>query len=175
MISANDNGAAAPVQQPATTRSEVVDFPGEENKPTSTDHAGETELKPVLDHLSIEIGDLGIEIADIAGSVDNVKAQAAASGEKFREVTRLADDVRSNNAHILEVADEARDVASDAAQQVTKAQEQFTSTLAEVKAVAGAVSVIENQLLELQNALESVAKVSSAIDAIARQTQSAGA
>ncbi len=169
MILANDNGAAALAQDSAITQTEVIEFPGEGNTAVEV-RADKDDLKPVLDHLSIEIGELGIEIADIAGAVDDVKAKAAASGEKFREVSRLAEDVRSNNAHILEVADEARDVATDAAQEVVKAKEQFASTLGDVKAVAGAVSVIENQLLELQSALESVAKVSSAIDGIARQT-----
>ena len=144
MNPANDNGAAALAQKPSATQSELVELPDEENELAAVHHADQVGLKPVLDHLSVEIGDLGIEIADIAGSVDDVKAKAAASGEKFREVTRLAEDVRSNNAHILEVADEARGVATDAAQEVAKAKEQFASTLAEVRSVAGAVSVIEN-------------------------------
>ncbi len=145
--------------------------PCEPAEPTAgTDTAEETGIKPVLDQLTVQVGDLGIEIADIAAAVDDVRSKAADSGSKFKELTRAADDVRANNHHILEIAEEARGVAGGAAEEVVRANAQFKSTREEVRAVAEAVTVIGDQLHGLQSALENVAKISSAIDAIARQT-----
>ncbi len=135
-----------------------------------TGAAEESDIRPVLDKLSVQVGDLGIEIADIAAAVDDVRSKASDSGSKFKELTRAAGDVRANNHHILEIAEEARGVASGASEEVVRANAQFRSTREEVRAVAEAVTVIGDQLHGLQSALENVAKISSAIDAIARQT-----
>ncbi|HEY0525434.1 MAG TPA: methyl-accepting chemotaxis protein [Stellaceae bacterium] len=124
----------------------------------------------VVGEIALEAGALGIELADVAGKVDEVSAQAAAQTSAFAALSVAAREMGDSNASIAAAVASAQSVAADAGQAMTESQRTMAESLAAIKALVEAVSVIGAEVGGLGGALKQVAAAAGSINAIARQT-----
>lgn len=124
----------------------------------------------VFSHVVQELNVLGLDMADIAGEVEQINSETAACFESFSQLVSTSSEVQQFNDHIHKAASRSFEIAEQTSQDVSQSREMFDVTLAQVGELTHAVSGINTQLQGLQAAFSSVRDVASAIDAIARQT-----
>jgi methyl-accepting chemotaxis protein len=117
-----------------------------------------------------EAGSLGIEIADIAGHVEDVNGRVNHQAKVFEELRVTGGKMTRSTERIAEAAGVARKVTEDARQEVDASRGQVDHSLEEIRSLVTAVSGIETQIAGLREALDRVGKVAKEIFAIAKQT-----
>lgn len=113
---------------------------------------------------------LGLDMADIAGEVEQINSETAACFASFSQLVSTSGEVQQFNDHIHQAASRSFEIAEQTSQDVSQSREMFDVTLAKVAELTQAVAGINTQLQGLQAAFSSVRDVAGAIDAIARQT-----
>jgi methyl-accepting chemotaxis protein len=117
-----------------------------------------------------EAGTLGIEIADVAGSVEDVSSRMAKKTEIFAGLSDAAHSVTSSSSHIATAAKAARSVAHGALTEVEQSRGRLKTSLTDIGALVEGVTGMESQLAGLREALIRIGKVAQEINAIAKQT-----
>jgi methyl-accepting chemotaxis protein len=117
-----------------------------------------------------EAGTLGIEIADVAGSVEDVSLRMAKKAEIFAGLRQAAAGMSGTSEHIVTAAKTARSVAHRALGEVEGSRAQLNHSLDDIKALVNGVTGMESQLSGLRDALVRIGKVAQEINAIAKQT-----
>jgi methyl-accepting chemotaxis protein len=126
--------------------------------------------RAVLQRLAEESGGLGIEVADIAGGIDDLSKVLTHQAEELHGLRDSVDQVSKANGRIAERARASRDTAEAAAGEVEGSRGTVDSALGDIHDLVEAVTVIQQQLNGLQDALAKVGEVAEGIDKIARQT-----
>jgi methyl-accepting chemotaxis protein len=117
-----------------------------------------------------EAGTLGIEIADVAGSVEDVSSRMAKKTEIFAGLSDAAAGMTNSSNHIVTAAKAARSVAHDALSEVNESRGRLKTSLNDIGALVEGVTGMESQLAGLREALIRIGKVAHEINAIAKQT-----
>ncbi|HWK45627.1 MAG TPA: methyl-accepting chemotaxis protein [Stellaceae bacterium] len=115
-------------------------------------------------------GTLGVEVADIAGSVDEIGERVKHQAAAFATLRGATAGMADSSKRISRVAAHARETAAKSAEQVAQSRAAVTNTLTATRGLLDAVSQIETQAGDLDIALKSVGRVAAGIDAIAKQT-----
>ncbi|MCA3268669.1 MAG: methyl-accepting chemotaxis protein [Azospirillum sp.] len=124
----------------------------------------------VMTDVATEAGSLGVELADVAGYVDDVAASLAKQVGHL-EATRIAtEEMASANVDVGRAADEAKALAGRVAGEMTQSRTQVDAAIGDIAALVGNAREIAGDLAGLQQALERIGKVAKQIDVIARQT-----
>lgn len=173
--SANLKLAAKLPKQAVKSRDKSVErrfimFAKNEKNAKNKAEARETVLISAIQGAAEKIGGLGIEITDIAGSVDEVSAQIEREAKLFDELRGISAEMAESNKIVDAASKNARQVAEQAANTVMESQESINSALTDINALTESVQAIESQLSNLDTALSKVSKVASGISAIAKQT-----
>ncbi|MBK1667811.1 chemotaxis protein [Rhodovibrio sodomensis] len=134
---------------------------------TARDAARDLEI---LQKLAEESGGLGIEVADVAGGIDDLSKALATQSEELHALRDSVDQVSQANAKIAESARASRGTAEQAAGEVENSRGTVESSLSDIHDLVEAVTVIQQQLNGLQDALAKVGEVAEGINAIAKQT-----
>ncbi|WP_245613115.1 methyl-accepting chemotaxis protein [Skermanella stibiiresistens] len=117
-----------------------------------------------------EAGTLGIEIADVAGSVEDVSSRMAKKAMVFVGLREAAAGMSSSTARIQTAAKSARSVAQGALTEVEGSRTRLRESLNDIGALVEGVTGMERQLGGLREALNRIGKVAQEINAIAKQT-----
>ncbi len=140
----------------------------------SESHRLETEAAGVKDRLIAElanrIGTLGVEMADIAGNLDQVTQRFDHQADQFKSLQQTATTMVSANRAIDVAARNAQSAAAHAGTGITQSRETVTGAVRHIGDLIAAVERIENRLASVRTVLEQVTGLSGTIDAIARQT-----
>ena len=115
-------------------------------------------------------GSLGVQLADAAGSIDDVARVIAHQAKQFEELRTAADAMVAANERIAGEVETAARNAGHAAAEMSASRGSLESSLADVRSLAASATAIENKIEGLRRALEQIAKVAQTIDAIAKQT-----
>ncbi len=124
----------------------------------------------LIGELADRIGGLGVEMADIAGNLDEVSGRVARQAEQFKTLQRTAEAMVSANRNIDSSARAAQGAAAKAGGEVAESRSVAASAVQHIAELAAAVTRIEGRLAAFGSVLEQVAGVSGAIEAIAKQT-----
>ncbi len=117
-----------------------------------------------------EGGNLGIEIVDVAGRVEDVAGRMDAEAKKFHALRATALEVLECDRAMGESAKSARQVARDVAQESGTARGLVEAALADIRALVGIVEATATRLEDLRTSLENVSKTAAGIADIALQT-----
>jgi methyl-accepting chemotaxis protein len=120
--------------------------------------------------LAEKAGSLGVQLADAAGSIDDVARVIANQAKQFEELRTAADAMVSANERIAGEVESAARNAGRAATEMSTSRGSLESSLADVRSLAASATAIESKIDGLRQALEQIAKVAQTIDAIAKQT-----
>src|ERR1700722_9515158 len=124
----------------------------------------------LLDDLGNGIGRLGVDLADVLGNLHDVAGRVSRQSAQFGELRKAADTMVAANRNIDEVARTVQGATSNVVSEIGGARDAVVSAPESTAGLIGAVSRIEERLGSVSAVLAEVAKVSGAIEAIAKQT-----
>ena len=138
------------------------------------DSAG-PDVDQVVRALAPRLGTLSVEVSDIAGNIGSVTATFRHQADTFQTLSSAAQQMRQANAAIQVSAKRAQDSAGHAKEGMEQTTEVIREGLARalenVSTLAGAASEFSAGLGEITETIARVKEASSAIHAIAFQTQ----
>ncbi|KRQ93898.1 chemotaxis protein [Bradyrhizobium jicamae] len=132
--------------------------------------SNQTLAERLIDQLADRIGGLGVELADIAGNVQEVANRVANQSERFHHLQKTAETMVSANRDIANASQAVQSTTSAAVVEIVQSRSAVDSAVQHIAELVEAVGRIEARLSAVGSALSQVAKVSGSIEAIAKQT-----
>ncbi|MGA7805580.1 methyl-accepting chemotaxis protein [Bradyrhizobium sp.] len=129
-----------------------------------------TDSERLVDQLADRIGGLGVELADVAGNVQEVAQRVSIQAERFGQLQQTAKTMVSANHNIADASRTVQSAASAAVGDITQSRTVVETAVAHIAELVEAVARIESRLGAVSSALAQVAKVSTSIETIAKQT-----
>jgi methyl-accepting chemotaxis protein len=124
----------------------------------------------LVDQLANKIGGLGVQLADVAGNVQEVANRVSAQSERFGHLQTTAKTMVAANHDIAGASRSVQSATSAAVSEINQARAVVATAVSHIAELIEAVGRIENRLGAVSSALSEVGKVSRAIEAIAKQT-----
>jgi methyl-accepting chemotaxis protein len=124
----------------------------------------------LVDQLSNRIGGLGVELADVAGNLQEVAGRVSGQSERFGHLQTTAETMVSANHNIASASRAVQTATSAAVGDITQSRAVVETAVQHIAELIEAVARIELRLGAVGTALAQVANVSGSIEAIARQT-----
>jgi len=124
----------------------------------------------LVDQLAAKIGGLGVELADVAGNVQEVANRVSSQSERFGHLQQTAETMVSANHNIANASQAVQTATSAAVGEITQSRTAVDTAVKHIAELIEAVGRIETRLGAVGSALAQVAKVSGSIEAIAKQT-----
>lgn len=124
----------------------------------------------LVDQLANKIGGLGVELADVAGSVQEVAARVSGQSNRFGNLQKSAETMVTANRGIAGASQAVQSATTAAVGEITQSRAAVETAVKHIAELIEAVGRIEHRLASVGTALADVAKVSVSIEAIARQT-----
>jgi methyl-accepting chemotaxis protein len=131
---------------------------------------GRSDSERLVDQLAKRIGGLGVELADVAGNVQEVASRFADQSERFGHLQQTAKTMVSANHDIANASQAVQSATSAAVSDITQSRAVVENAVKHIAELIEAVARIETRLSAVGGALADVAKVSGTIEAIAKQT-----
>ncbi len=132
--------------------------------------AGPSESERLIDRLASRIGELGVELADVAGNVQDVAKRVSTQSERFGHLQNTAETMVAANRDIAGASKAVHSATAEAVGEITRSRQAVETAVRHIAELVEAVGRIENRLGAVSSALAQVAKVSTSIEAIAKQT-----
>ncbi|MFM7344218.1 MAG: methyl-accepting chemotaxis protein [Tagaea sp.] len=124
----------------------------------------------ILTDVAVEAGSLGVELADVAGYVDEIAGTLQRQVGHLNDTRAATEEMAAANAEAARASEEAKTLAGRVAQEMAQSRAQVDKAIGDIAALVGSSREIATDLSGLTHALERIAKVAKQIDAIARQT-----
>jgi len=137
---------------------------------TASPRTNASPSERLVDQLANEIGGLGVELADVAGNVQEVASRLSTQSERFGHLQTTAKAMVSVNHDIAGASRSVQSATSAAVGEITQSRAVVETAVNHIAELIEAVGRIETRLGSVSSALSEVAKVSKAIEAIAKQT-----
>ena len=129
-----------------------------------------SESERLVDQLTNRIGGLGVELADVAGNVQEVANRVSTQSEHFAHLQRTAETMVSANHGIADASRAVQSASSSAVDEIIQSRGAVETAVRHIAELVESVGRIETRLGAVSSALAQVAKASSTIEAIAKQT-----
>src|SRR3954454_2227463 len=129
-----------------------------------------TTAERLIDRLSDRIGGLGVELADVAGNVQEVAGRIGLQSQRFGQLQKTAETMVAANHGIADASQAVHTAASAAVGEITQSRGVVDGAVKHIAELIEAVGRIETRLGAVGHALADVAKVAGSIEAIAKQT-----
>src|SRR6202048_3096459 len=124
----------------------------------------------LVDQLANRIGTLGVELADVAGNLQEVAGRVSSQADRFGHLQKTAETMVSANHGIANASGAVQSAATAAVSEITQSRGAVDTAVSHISELVAAVERIEARLSAVGAALAQVAKVSGSIEAIAKQT-----
>jgi methyl-accepting chemotaxis protein len=129
-----------------------------------------SDSERLVDQLSNRIGGLGVELADVAGNLQEVAGRVASQSDRFGNLQKTAETMVSANHNIATASQAVQSATSAAVGEIAQSRAAVETAVQHIAELIEAVGRIERRLGSVGTALAQVAKVSGSIEAIAKQT-----
>jgi methyl-accepting chemotaxis protein len=141
-------------------------------KPTNLETAAvvPSASERLVDQLANRISGLGVELADVAGNVQEVANRVSTQSERFGHLQKTAETMVSANHNIANASQAVQTATTAAVGEITQSRAAVDTAVKHIAELIEAVGRIETRLGAVGSALAQVAKVSGSIEAIAKQT-----
>jgi methyl-accepting chemotaxis protein len=124
----------------------------------------------LVDQLANRIGGLGVELADVAGNLQEVAGRVSGQSDRFGHLQKTAETMVAANRGIATASQAVQSATTAAVGEITQSRAAVETAVQYIAELIEAVGRIEHRLSSVGTALAEVAKVSGSIEAIARQT-----
>jgi methyl-accepting chemotaxis protein len=132
--------------------------------------AAPSDVEGLVDRLANRIGGLGVELADVAGNLQEVAGRVSIQSERFGHLQQTAETMVSANHDIAGASKAVQTATTAAVSEITQSRAAVETAVKHIAELIEAVGRIEHRLGAVGTALAQVAKVSGSIEAIAKQT-----
>jgi methyl-accepting chemotaxis protein len=129
-----------------------------------------SDSERLVDQLANRIGGLGVELADVAGNLQEVAGRVSSQSDRFGHLQKTAETMVSANHGIASASRAVQTATSAAVGEITQSRAAVETAVQHIAELIEAVGRIELRLGSVGTALAQVAKVSGSIEAIAKQT-----
>ena len=129
-----------------------------------------SDSERLVDQLANRIGGLGVELADVAGNLQEVAGRVSVQSERFGHLQETAETMVAANHDIAGASRAVQSATTAAVGEITQSRAAVETAVQHIAELIDAVGRIEQRLGAVGTALAQVAKVSGSIEAIARQT-----
>jgi methyl-accepting chemotaxis protein len=133
--------------------------------------AGPDDSGRLISELAARVGSLGVEVADVAGNLEEVTKRVTAQAEQFKELQRAAETMVAGNREIDRAAKEAQQAASAAGTEIAESRTLIGGAVQHINDLTAAVDHIEERLGSFSALLRQVGGVATSIERIAKQTR----
>ena len=125
----------------------------------------------LIAELANRIGTLGVEVADIAGHLEEVTSRVADQATQFKELQETAQAMVVGNHSIDRASRKAQGAASNARTEIGESRTLIGGAVENISQLSTSVARIEERLASFGPVLKQIASVSAAIETIAKQTR----
>jgi methyl-accepting chemotaxis protein len=129
-----------------------------------------SDSEGLVDQLASRIGGLGVELADVAGNLQEVAGRVSTQSDRFGHLQKSAETMVSANHGIASASQAVQTATTSAIGEITQSRVVVETAVQHISQLIAAVGRIEQRLGAVGIALAQVAKVSGSIEAIAKQT-----
>lgn len=129
-----------------------------------------SETERLVDQLANRIGGLGVELADVAGNLQEVAGRVSDQSERFGHLQKTAETMVAANHDIAGASQAVQSATTSAVSEITQSRATVETAVQHIAELVEAVGRIEHRLGAVGTALAQVARVSGSIEAIAKQT-----
>ena len=129
-----------------------------------------SDAEHLVDQLSNRIGGLGVELADVAGNLQEVAGRVSTQADRFGHLQKTAETMVAANHDIATASQAVQTATSAAVGEIMQSRAVVETAVQHIAELIEAVGRIEHRLGAVGTALAQVAKVSGSIEAIAKQT-----
>jgi methyl-accepting chemotaxis protein len=134
------------------------------------DEAAPSRTERLIDQLANRIGTLGVELADVAGNLQEVAGRVSGQAERFGHLQKTAETMVAANRDIAGASGAVQSATTEAVDEISQSRAAVETAVQHIAGLIEAVKRIELRLGDVGAALAQVAKVSGSIEAIAKQT-----
>ncbi len=131
----------------------------------------EIDSARVVAELAARIGTLGVEVADIAGNLEEVTTRISNQAAQFEELEQSAQTMVSGNRAIDQAARAAQSAASMAGTEIAESRALMGNAMQHIDRLTTAVRRIEERLNSFAPVVKQIGDVAGAIETIAKQTK----
>src|SRR6202158_3951552 len=124
-----------------------------------------SEAERLFDQLANRIGGLGVELADVAGNLQEVAGRVSNQSERFGHLQKTAETMVSANHDIASASQAVQSATTSAVNEITQSRTAVDTAVKHIAELIEAVGRIEHRLSSVGSALSEVAKVSGSIEA----------
>lgn len=132
--------------------------------------SGGTSDKLVAE-LASRIGSLGVEVADIAGNLDEVTNRLGDQAAQFKELQAAAETMVAGNREIDRAARATQGAASAAGGEIAESRALIEGAVQRTAELTSSVERIEERLGSFNKVLGQIGGVASSIETVAKQTR----
>jgi len=125
----------------------------------------------LVSELASRVGTLGVELADVAGNLEEVTKRVTNQAEQFKELQRAAETMVAGNREIDRASKEAQQAASAAGTEIAESRTLIGGAVQHIADLTGAVGHIEERLGSFSALLRQIGGVATSIERIAKQTR----
>jgi methyl-accepting chemotaxis protein len=140
------------------------------NPASSPETVTPPDREQLVDRLASQIGSLGVELADVAGNLQEVASRVSNQADRFGHLQTTAETMVATNRDIASASQAVQSAATGAVGELTESRAGVDAAVQHIAELVSAVGRIEQRLGAVGTALAQVAKVSGSIEAIAKQT-----
>ena len=128
------------------------------------------QMRDVLCAVSKELSAFGLDMAAIAGAMQEISESSIEEVKQFDVLTSDLKAVKASTSEINMSMQHARDVTQQVGNELGQSQQSANEALIAIQELIADVSGFDNNMDELNGAMESVRSVTGLIETIARQT-----
>ncbi|MGH8199177.1 MAG: methyl-accepting chemotaxis protein [Steroidobacteraceae bacterium] len=139
--------------------------------PSAADVAARSDSDRLIGELASRLGSLGIEVADIAGHLEDLATRASGQAAQFEELHQATETMVAGNHEIDRAAREAQRAASTAGAEISESRTLIGGAVEHIGRLTAAVGRIQERLASFAPVLAQITSVSAAIGGIAKQTR----
>jgi methyl-accepting chemotaxis protein len=132
---------------------------------------GSQDNSRLVSELAARVGSLGVELADVAGNLDEVTRRVGNQVDQFKQLHRAAETMVAGNREIDRAAREAQHAASAAGVEIAESRTLIGGAVQHISDLTGAVGHIEERLGSFSTLLRQIGGVAATIERIAKQTR----
>jgi methyl-accepting chemotaxis protein len=130
-----------------------------------------TESDRLIQELASRLGSLGVEVADIAGHLEDLSTRVSSQAAQFEELHQSTETMVAGNREIDRASREAQRAASTAGSEISESRSLIGGAVEHIGRLTGTVGRIQERLSSFAPVLQQITSVATAIESIAKQTR----
>jgi methyl-accepting chemotaxis protein len=143
-------------------------------RPKETSMTGTTanvDSDRVVRELATRLDTLGVEMADIAGNLDEVTSRFTQQAARFEELQGTVETMVAGNREIDRATRSTQDAATHTGNEISESRTLIGNAVLHINDLSSAVGRIEQRLGSFGHVIKQIGSVSAVIETIAKQTR----